>query len=66
MVWWYQPLEILDKDGQPSGRYRMVKTSDEGGGQYPLCQCEGGHAAREEAYECYEAHKLAQELMNSE
>jgi hypothetical protein len=36
MAWWFQPLEIL-KDGNPSGRYRMTRWSDEDGGGRSRC-----------------------------
>lgn len=64
MTWWFMPLEILDKDGKPSGRWRMTRRSDEdGGGPYPLCQCPNGHESSAEAYACWERLKVAKELM---
>jgi hypothetical protein len=63
MAWWFQPLEIL-KDGNPSGRYRMTRWSDEdGGGPFPLCPCPDGHPSKAEAYACWERQKIAKELM---
>jgi hypothetical protein len=52
MAWWIQALEI-EENGKPTGRFRLTATSDEdGGGPFALCDCENGHATREEAAGC--------------
>jgi len=51
MAWWIQPLEIADENGNPTGRFRMTATSDEGGGG-PLGDTSHDHASAEEAQEC--------------
>lgn len=50
MVWWTQPKQLADKNGEGTGRWRMVATSDEGGGQY--ADTSHDHASAEEAEEC--------------
>lgn len=32
MVWFVRPLELLDDQGKPSGKWHLTATSDEGGG----------------------------------
>jgi hypothetical protein len=51
MVWWIRPLEIADKDGKPTGRWRMTAESDEGGGG-PFGDASHDHATAEEAEAC--------------
>lgn len=52
-MWIYEPLELKTPDGGKSGRWRMTKTSDEGGGgPYGLCDCPEGHDSEETAREC--------------
>lgn len=51
MVWWIQPLQIADKDGKPTGRWRMTARSDEGGGG-PYGDTSHDHATAEEAEAC--------------
>lgn len=58
MVWWIQPLEIADANGQPTGKWRLTARSDEdGGGPYGLCEHE--HDTPEEAKNCPEAREQA-------
>lgn len=58
MAWWIQVLEIADKDGKPTGKFRQTATSDEdGGGPYGLC--DHAHATIEEAQKCPDAEKRA-------
>lgn len=51
MAWFVQPLEIADADGNPSGRWRMTATSDEGGGG-PFGDISHDHASAKEAEDC--------------
>lgn len=50
-MWWVQPLQIADKDGKPSGRWRMTAKSDEGGGG-PFGDTSHDHGSAEEAEAC--------------
>jgi hypothetical protein len=53
MVWWIKPLELADENGYPTGRWRVVETSDEDESLfYPMCECENGHESSEAAMEC--------------
>jgi hypothetical protein len=59
MVWWIQPLEIANDQGQGTGKWRLTATSDEdGGGPYGLCEHE--HDTPEEAQNCPEAKAQAE------
>ena len=51
MVWFIQPLEIADKDGKPTGRWRMTAQSDEGGGG-PYGDTSHDHSTAEGAEAC--------------
>ena len=51
MVWWIQPMQIADDNGQPTGRWRMTATSDEDGGG-PYGDTSHDHASAEEARAC--------------
>lgn len=50
-MWWVQPMEIADKDGKPTGRWRLTAKSDEGGGG-PYGDSSHDHATAEEAEGC--------------
>ena len=50
MVWFIQPSEIADKDGNPTGRWRMTARSDEGGGY--IGDTSHDHATAEDAENC--------------
>lgn len=59
MVWWIQPLEIADENGNGTGRWKLTARSDEdGGGPYGLCEHE--HDTAEEASQCPEAKAAAE------
>lgn len=65
MAWWVRVLQIKGEGGQPSGRYRLTRTSDEDVddcGPFPLCDCENGHASQQEARDCPEAKRAAELL----
>lgn len=51
MVWFIQPLEIADSNGNGTGRWRMMAQSDEGGGG-PYGDASHDHASAEEAQAC--------------
>lgn len=51
MVWFVQPMQIADKEGKSTGRWRMTATSDEDGGG-PYGDVSHDHASAEEAQEC--------------
>jgi hypothetical protein len=50
-MWWIQPKEIADRDGNPTGRWRMTASSDEGGGRN-RGDTSHDHATAEEAEAC--------------
>lgn len=50
-MWITCPLQIADKDGNPTGRWRMTAKSDEGGGG-PYGDTTHDHASAEEAEAC--------------
>ena len=50
-MWWIQPQEIADKDGNETGRWRMTAKSDEGGGG-PFGDVSHDHASAEESQAC--------------
>lgn len=50
-MWWVQPLQIADANGQPTGRWRMTAKSDEDGGG-PYGDTSHDHASAEEAQAC--------------
>ena len=58
MAWWLAPLEIL-KNGQKSGKYRLVARSDESGGIHGLCTHE--HDTIEDASNCSQAREKSKE-----
>ncbi|OUL36363.1 hypothetical protein BV372_08065 [Nostoc sp. T09] len=59
MVWWIQPLQIADDQGQGTGKWRLTAKSDEdGGGPYGLCEHE--HDSVEEAQNCSKARAEAE------
>lgn len=58
MAWWIQVLEIADKNGNPTGKYRKTATSDEDGGG-PFGLCDHAHETREEAQNCEDAKRNA-------
>lgn len=56
-----KPLEMTDRDGRSTGRWRLIELSDEHDGAEPLCDCGGrahdnpataGHATPDEATAC--------------
>jgi hypothetical protein len=51
MAWITQALEIADAGGDPTGRWRMTASSDEGGGG-PFGDVSHDHATAEEAEAC--------------
>lgn len=51
MAWWIEPLQIADKNGQPTGRWRMTAKSDEDGGG-PYGDDTHDHASADEAQAC--------------
>ena len=58
MVWWIRTLQIADKDGKPTGGWRLTATSDEdGGGPYGLCGHK--HVSPRAAENCSEAKEKA-------
>jgi hypothetical protein len=50
-MWIIQPLQIADKDGNPTGRWRLTAKSDEDGGG-PYGDTSHDHATAEEAEAC--------------
>lgn len=61
MVQWVTPLQI-----RGTNNYRLVLTSDEGGADLPLCECEGGHANPYEAKKCEHAQDKLKQLFSPE
>jgi hypothetical protein len=59
MVWLIQPKEIIDHDGKPSGRWRLVVQND--GNVWPMCSCENGHSNSDDAIDCVEARKNSEQ-----
>lgn len=58
----YEVLEIADRSGHPTGRYRMTRRSDESSSP-PIGLCEHEHETGEEARKCPAARaSLPQEL----
>jgi hypothetical protein len=51
----YQPRQIARPDGEPSGRWRVVGESDEGGIAFACCSCPDAHESPEAARACPEA-----------
>jgi hypothetical protein len=50
-MWIVQPMQIADKDGNPTGRWRMTARSDEGGGG-PFGDLTHDHSTAAEAEQC--------------
>lgn len=51
MAWFTQPQEIADAQGNPTGRWRMTATSDDGGGG-PHSDTSHDHLSPAEAQDC--------------
>ncbi len=60
MAIWQKPLEIADKDGKPTGRYRVVEWSDEDSepNYRPQCKCRDGHETIAQALECFKLWEI--------
>lgn len=50
-MWIVQASQIADSNGQPTGRWRMTATSDEGGGG-PFGDTSHDHPTADEARQC--------------
>lgn len=50
-MWWIQPRELAGSNKEPTGRWRMTATSDEGGGG-PYGDTSHDHVSAEEAQQC--------------
>jgi hypothetical protein len=61
--WWVKPGQVVDSDGRPTGRWRMVAENDADRSVIRLmCDCIGGHAHELEAKGCRVARANAEKL----
>ena len=64
MAIWQKPFQIADKNGKPTGRYRVVEWSDEDSefNPRPKCKCTNGHGTPAQALECLQLREIMKRI----